>query len=50
VEKASKLKGPGFLTFIKGIPIILLYNIKTSSGLINNITSIIKKAILNINI
>ena len=39
VGEAGKLKGPGFLAFTKGMPVMLLHNTKTSSGLVNGMTA-----------
>jgi hypothetical protein len=47
VREASNLKGLKFFTFTKGMPIMLLYNIKTSLSLVNRMTRIAKRAILN---
>ena len=47
VGEAGKLKGPGFLAFIMGMPVILLYNTRTSSGLVNGMTGTAERAILN---
>ena len=48
VGESGKLKGPGFLAFTKGMPVMLLQNTRTSSGLVNGITATIEKAILDI--
>ena len=47
VGEAGKLKGPGFLAFSKGMPIMLLHNAKTSSGLVNGMTGTAERAILD---
>ena len=45
--EVDRLKGLGFFTFLKGIPIILLKNISMISGLVNSITTIVEEAVLN---
>jgi hypothetical protein len=50
VREVGKFKGLKFLAFIKGMPIILLYNIKTNSELTNNIIRTTKRAILDIDV
>ena len=45
--RAGKLKGPGFFAFTKGMPVILLENAKTSSGLVNSMTATVERAILD---
>jgi hypothetical protein len=47
VGEAGKLKGPGFLAFTKGMPVMLLHNTKTSSGLVNGMTGTAERAILD---
>jgi hypothetical protein len=47
VGEAGKLKGPGFLAFTKGMPVMLLQNTRTSSGLVNGMTATAEKAILD---
>jgi hypothetical protein len=47
VGEAGKLKGPGFLAFTKGMPIMLLQNTRTSSGLVNGMTGTAERAILD---
>jgi hypothetical protein len=47
VGEAGKLKGPGFLAFTKGMPVMLLHNTKTSSGLVNGMTATAERAILD---
>lgn len=50
VGEAGKLKGPGFLAFTKGMPVMLLHNTKTSSGLVNGMTGTAERAILDTDI
>jgi hypothetical protein len=50
VGEAGKLKGPGFLAFIKGMPVMLLYNTRHSSGLVNSMTGTTERAILDIDV
>jgi hypothetical protein len=50
VGEAGKLKGPGFLAFTKGMPVILLHNTKTTSGLVNGMTGTAERAILDTDI
>jgi hypothetical protein len=47
VGEAGKLKGPGFLAFTKGMSVMLLYNTRTSLGLVNSMTGTTERAILN---
>jgi hypothetical protein len=47
VGEAGKLKGPGFLAFTKGMPVMLLQNTRTSSGLVNGMTATAERAILD---
>ncbi len=47
VGEAGKLKGPSFLAFTKGMPVILLQNTRTSSGLVNGMTATTQRAILD---
>jgi hypothetical protein len=47
VGEAGKLKGLGFLAFTKGMPVILLQNTRTSSGLVNGMTATAERAILD---
>jgi hypothetical protein len=47
VGEAGKLKGPGFLAFSKGMPIMLLHNTKTSSSLVNGMTATAERVILD---
>jgi hypothetical protein len=47
VGEAGKLKGPGFLAFTKGMPVMLLQNTRTSSGLVNGMTGTAERAILD---
>jgi hypothetical protein len=47
VGEAGKLKGPGFLAFTKGMPVMLLHNTRTSSGLVNGMTATAERAILD---
>ncbi|KAH6668288.1 hypothetical protein B0J14DRAFT_547600 [Halenospora varia] len=50
VGEAGKLKGPGFLAFTKGMPVMLLQNTRTSSGLVNGMTATAERAILDIDV
>jgi hypothetical protein len=50
VGEAGKLKGPGFLAFTKGMPVMLLHNARTSSGLVNGMTATAERAILDTNV
>ena len=50
VGEAGKLNGPGFLAFTKGMPVMLLQNTRTSSGLVNGMTATAERAILDINV
>jgi hypothetical protein len=50
VGEAGNLKDPGFFAFTKGMPVILLHNTKTSSGLVNRMTGTAKRAILDTDI
>ena len=50
VKEIGKFKSFSFFAFIINIFIILLQNIKTSFSLVNSITTIIKRVILDINI
>jgi PIF1-like helicase len=47
VGEAGQLKGPGFLAFTQGMPVMLLHNTKTSSGLVNGMTATAERAILD---
>jgi PIF1-like helicase/helitron helicase-like protein len=47
VGEAGSLKGPGFFAFTKGMPVMLLHNTKTSSGLVNGMTGTAERAILD---
>jgi hypothetical protein len=47
VGETGKLKGPGFLAFTKGMPVMLLQNTNTSSGLVNGMTGTAERAILD---
>jgi hypothetical protein len=47
VGEAGKLKGPGFLAFNKGMPVMLLQNSRTSSGLVNGMTATAERVILD---
>lgn len=47
VGEAGNLKGPGFFAFTKGMPVMLLHNTKTSSGLVNGMTGTAERAILD---
>jgi hypothetical protein len=47
IGEAGKLKGPGFLAFSKGMPVMLLHNTRTSSGLVNGMTATAERAILD---
>lgn len=48
--EVGQLKGPGFLAFSKGMPVMLLQNTKTSSGLVNGMTATAERAILDTDI
>ncbi|CZR69862.1 uncharacterized protein PAC_19762 [Phialocephala subalpina] len=50
VREAGKLKGPGFFAFTTGMSVMLLQNTKTSSGLVNGMTTEAKRAILDVNV
>lgn len=50
VGETGKLKGPGFLAYSKGMPVILLHNVKTSSGLVNGMIATAERAILDTNV
>ena len=50
VKKIGKFKGPSFFTFTIGIPVMLLQNTKTSSSLVNSMTAITERVILDVNI
>lgn len=50
VGEASKLKGLGLFAFTQGMPVMLLHNIMTSSGLVNGMTATAERAILDIDV
>ena len=50
VGEAGNLKGPGFFAFTTGMPVMLLQNTKTSSGLVNGMTAAAERAILDLNV
>ncbi|KAH6719516.1 hypothetical protein BKA61DRAFT_653041 [Leptodontidium sp. MPI-SDFR-AT-0119] len=50
VGEAGKLKGPGLFAFTKGMPVMLLHNTMTSSGLVNGMTATAERAILDIDV
>jgi hypothetical protein len=50
VGEVGNLKGPSFLAFTKGMPVMLLQNTRTSLGLVNGMTVTAERAILDINV
>ncbi len=50
VGKTGQLKGPRFLAFTKGMPVMLLQNTRTISGLVNGMTATAEMAILDTDI
>ncbi len=50
VGEAGKLKGPGFFAFTTGMPVMLLQNTRTSSGLVNGMTATAERTILDVNV
>lgn len=47
VGEVGKLKGPGIFAFTEGMPVMLLRNTRTSSGLVNGMTATAEKVILD---
>ena len=45
--EVGRLKGLGFFTFLKGMPIILLKNISIISSLVNGMTITTEEVVLN---
>jgi ATP-dependent exoDNAse (exonuclease V) alpha subunit len=47
VGEVGTLKGPGFVAFTRGMPVMLLQNTNTSAGLVNGMTGTAEEAVLD---
>ena len=47
VSEVGTLKGPGFVAFTRGMPVMLLQNTNTSAGLVNGMTGTAEEAVLD---